>query len=95
MIVRLMGEGQWRVDDALKARLDELDAETERAAELGDEQALHAALQAMHDMVREAGEKLEHAHLGASDAVIPPADLSVEDARAMLEGEDIFPDVVP
>jgi PspAA-like protein len=93
MIVRLMGEGQWRVDDTLKARLDELDAETERAAETGDEKALHAALQALHHAVRDSGEKLDHAHLAPSDAVIPPEDLSIEEARALLAGEDIFPDL--
>jgi chromosome condensin MukBEF complex kleisin-like MukF subunit len=93
VIVRLMGEGQWRVDDSLKARLDELDAETERAVEAGDEQALHAALRALHDAVRSAGEKLDHAHLAASDAVIPPDDLGLEEARAMLAGEDLIPDL--
>lgn len=93
MIVRLMGEGQWRVDDSLKARLDELDADTERAVERGDEPALHAALHALHDEVRNAGEKLDHDHLGASDHVIPPADLSLDDARKLLAGEDVFPDL--
>ncbi len=93
MIVRLMGEGQWRVDDSLRARLDELDAETERAVEAGDEQALRAALRALHDAVRSAGEKLDHAHLAASDAVIPPDDLSLDEARAMLAGADPFPDL--
>ncbi|GEM_PF-2798214 len=61
MIVRLMGEGQWRLDDSLEQRLDELDAETERAVEAGDEQALHAALRALHETVRGSGEKLDHA----------------------------------
>ncbi len=93
MIVRLMGEGQWRVDDTLRARLEELDAETERAAEVGDEEALHAALRALHAAVRDGGEKLDHAHLAASDAVIPPEDLSLDDARALLAGQDIFPDL--
>lgn len=93
MIVRLMGEGQWQVDDSLKARLDELDAETERAVEAGDEQALHAALRALHDAVRSTGEKLDHAYLAPSDAVIPPDDLSLDEARALLAGEDIFPDL--
>jgi PspA-Associated protein len=91
MIVRLMGEGQWRVDDSLKAHLDELDAATERAVAAGDERALHAALGALHDAVRRAGEKLDHAHLSASDAVVPPDDLTLDDARALLRGEDPFP----
>jgi len=93
MIVRLMGEGQYEVDDSLKARLDELDADTERAVEAGDEQALLAALRALHDEVRNAGAKLDHAHLGASDAVVPPEDLSLDDARKLLAGEDVFPDL--
>jgi chromosome condensin MukBEF complex kleisin-like MukF subunit len=93
VIVRLMGEGQWQVDDSLKARLDELDAETERAAEAGDADALHAALRALHDEVKNAGERLDHAHLGASDAVVPPSDLSLDEARKLLAGEDPFPDV--
>jgi hypothetical protein len=93
MIVRLMGEGQWRVDDSLKARLDELDAETERAVEAEDKQALHAALRALHDAVRGAGKKLDHDHLGASDLVIPPDDFGLDEARALLAGEDVFPDL--
>lgn len=93
MIVRLMGEGQWQVDDSLKERLDELDGETEQAVTAGDEAALHAALRALHEEVRGAGEQLDHAHLGASDAVVPPDDLSLDDARRLLAGEDPFPDL--
>jgi hypothetical protein len=88
-----MGEGQWRVDDSLKAQLDKLDAETERAAEAGDELALHAALRALHSAVRNAGEQLDHEHLTGSDAVIPPEDLRLDEARALLAGQDIFPDL--
>jgi hypothetical protein len=93
VIVRLMGEGQWRVDDSLKGRLEELDAGTERAVEASDEQALHAALHALHEAVRSSGEKLDDAHLGSSDAVVPPDDLDLEEARKLLAGEDIFPDL--
>ena len=58
MIVRLMGEGQYRVDDALIGRLNELDAEVSRAVDEGDERALWTGLQALADAVREGGEKL-------------------------------------
>ena len=40
VIVRLMGEGQWRVDDSVAAQLNELDEEVGRAVEAGDEAAL-------------------------------------------------------
>ena len=40
MIVRLMGDGQYRVDDGLKERLNELDHEVAKAVEADDEAAL-------------------------------------------------------
>lgn len=93
MIVRLMGEGQWRVDDTLAARLEELDAETERAVEAGDEAALHAALQALHDAVRASGQHLDHSHLPPSDAVVPPIDLTLDEARRLFESDDSVPEL--
>jgi hypothetical protein len=91
MIVRVMGEGQWRIDDSLTGRLHELDAETERAVEEGDEAALHATLQAMGELVR-SGEKLDDDHLGSSDAVVPPVDLTLDEARRIFE-HDLIPDL--
>ena len=44
MIIRLMGEGQWRVDDSLQGRLNELDDEVGRAVESGDQSALDREL---------------------------------------------------
>lgn len=93
MIVRLMGEGQWRVDDVLATHLEELDRETEQAVEAGDEAALHAALHALHDAVRGSGEKLDAAHLAPSDAVVPPADLTLDEARRLLDSDGSFPDL--
>ncbi|HWE81987.1 MAG TPA: hypothetical protein VG265_10075 [Gaiellaceae bacterium] len=94
MIVRVMGEGQWQVDDSLTGRLNELDAATARAVEAGDQTALHASLEALAAAVRDNGERLADDYLGASDAVIPPADLSLEEAKELLHGEGLVPDIV-
>ena len=56
MIVRLMGEGQWRVDDAVAARLNDLDEQVERAVADGDEAALWRGLQELAEVVRSSGE---------------------------------------
>ena len=93
MIVRLMGEGQFRVDDALLARLNELDAEVSRAVTEGDERALWTGLQTLADTVREHGEKLADEDLRPSDAIIPPEDLSLEEARELLEDVGFIPDI--
>jgi hypothetical protein len=93
MIVRLMGEGQYRVDDSLLGRLNELDADVAKAVEAADERALWSGLQALADAVRENGEKLADDDLSPSDAIIPPEDLSLEEARELLSGEGLIPDL--
>jgi hypothetical protein len=93
VIVRLLGEGQFRVDDALRSRLNELDEQVARAVEEGDERALWTGLQALADAVREGGDKLSDEELRPSDAIIPPEDLSLEEARDLLADEGFIPDV--
>ena len=88
-----MGEGQWRVDDGVAARLNELDGEVVRAVADGDEAALWRGLQALAEAVRANGEKLDDADLSPSDAIIPPEDLSLDEARELLEGEGLIPDL--
>jgi hypothetical protein len=93
VIVRLLGEGQFRVDDSLLARLNELDSGVEKAVADGDERALWTGLQALADAVRENGVQLADDDLSPSDAVIPPEDLSLEEARELLQDEGFIPDV--
>jgi hypothetical protein len=93
VIVRLLGEGQFRVDDSLLGRLNELDDEIEKAVTAGDEHALWTGLQALADAVRVNGVKLADDELSPSDAVIPPEDLSLEEAQELLQDEGFIPDV--
>ena len=57
--MRVLGEGQWRVDDSLRAQLQELDEQVSRALDAGDEAALRSSLVALADIVYMA----ESAHL--------------------------------
>ena len=93
MIVRVLGEGQWRVDEALRARLNELDDDVAKAVDAGDESALHASLAAPADAVRSGGERLPDEDLLPSDAIVPPADLSLDEARELLESDGFIPDI--
>jgi hypothetical protein len=92
VIVRVMGEGQWRLDDALAGRLAELDAATERAVEQDDQEGLAAALHALAELVR-SGEKLPGDHLEASDEIVPPTDLTLEEARRIINDDNLIPDL--
>jgi len=93
MIVRLLGEGQYRVDESLLARLNEIDAQVEKAVADGDERALWSGLQSLAETVRENGEKLADDDLSPSDAIIPPEDLSLEEAKELMQDEGFIPDV--
>ena len=93
MIVRIMGEGQWRVDDDEIAELDTLDTEAGKLLEAGDEEGLRRILGQMADRVRSNGEQLPDADLHPSDAIVPPTDLSLDEARQLFEGEGLIPDL--
>jgi hypothetical protein len=93
MIVRIMGEGQWRVDDDVARRLNELDEKVGRAVEGGDEAGLRRGLRELADVVRESGVRLDDADLSPSDAIVPPEDLTLDEARELLTGEGLVPDL--
>ena len=92
MIVRLLGEGQFRVPDELLPTLNELDAGVLDAVEAGDEQALWDRLNALADAVRQNGARLRDDELVPSDAIVPPEDLSLDEARDLLADDGFIPD---
>ena len=94
MIARLLGgDGQFRVGDDVVETLNELDAQAAQAVEAGDEESLRRVLERMAKTVRERGERLADDHLSASDLIIPPDDLSLEEARDLFSGEGLIPDL--
>jgi hypothetical protein len=94
VIVRLMGGGgQYRVDDSLLSRLNELDTAAVAALEKNDETELDARLDEMAELVRSSGEALPEDDLSASDLVIPPSDLTLEETRRLLSEDGLIPDL--
>ena len=93
MIVRLMGEGQYRVDDALRARLEALDTRAAEALDREDEAELDAMLEQMGQLVRSEGEALPAEDLSPSDAIVPPPDLTLEETRALFSDQGLIPDL--
>lgn len=94
MIVRLLGgDGQFRVDDGVVEALNELDAQGAQAVEAGDEENLRRVLGLMAQTVRDRSERLTDDDLSASDLIIPPDDLSLDEARDLFSGEGLIPDL--
>lgn len=93
MIARLMGEGQYRVEDGLREQLNELDDEAQTAMDADDEAGLDAKLDEMWQLVRERGERLPDDDLSASDVIIPPSDLTLEETRELFSDDGLIPDL--
>jgi hypothetical protein len=93
VIVRLMGEGQYRVDEGLRAQLSGLDDRAVAALESDDEPALDQILDEMWALIRDRGEQLPDEELAASDLIIPPSDLTLEETRELFTDEGLIPDL--
>ena len=91
MIVRILGEGQLRVDDAATDELNVLDAALEKAVNAGDEQALRPALAALLGRVRSLGSPLPEDVIEPSDLILPYSDAGLDDVRELITGEGLIP----
>ena len=90
MIVRITHEGQYRMADGQLPRLQELDAEVVAAAESENGELFQRRFAELLEFVR-TGEILDDAHLGPSDAILPPPDISLAEATAEFSTEDLIP----
>jgi hypothetical protein len=93
VIVRLLGEGQFEVDDEVAKGLNDLDEQAGEAVERGDEEQLADLLRRMAEAVRTNGARVPDEDLRGSDAIVPPDDLSLDEARALFDGEGLIPDL--
>jgi hypothetical protein len=93
LIVRLMGEGQYRVGDGVQGRLDALDNEAMNALDAENEGDLDAKLDEMWELVRSEGERLPDEDLSPSDVLIPPSDLTLQETRKLFAEDGLIPDL--
>ena len=92
MIVRIMGEGQLRLDSGSLDELNRLDDELGAAIDSGDDERFRAALVALLDAVRAAGTPVADEELVDSDLVLPYAEAHVDEVRAMLTDDGLIPE---
>ena len=91
MIVRILGEGQLRVDDAAVSELNELDAKVEAAVDVGDEAGFAAALSALLSRARALGTPLEADSLQPSELILPQEGATMDDVRRLLTDDGLIP----
>ncbi|MEV8564310.1 hypothetical protein AB0436_01720 [Streptomyces sp. NPDC051322] len=91
MIVRIMGEGQVELADSHLTELNKLDDELLAVVQSGDEDGFRRTLRALLDKVRELGGPVPDDSLEPSELILPPADATLEEVRAMLNDDGLIP----
>lgn len=91
MIVRILHEGQYDVDDGLLDELNRLDDALSAALDGNDETAFRSAVAGLVARVREGGSPLADDDLRPSDAVVPGEDATRDEVRTILTEEGVIP----
>ncbi|MBI4493979.1 MAG: hypothetical protein HY690_14410 [Chloroflexi bacterium] len=91
MIVRISTEGQFRLAGAHLDRLNELDNQIVQRVAAGDQESFNQLFQQMLGFVRDHGEPVGIDELVESDVMLPPPDITLEEARHLFHGEGLVP----
>ena len=84
MIVRILGEGQFRVNDDVAAKLTALDTDLDAAVNSENEKAFKVALDAAERLVRESGIRVPDEEFVTADYILPFSDATVAEVRKLL-----------
>jgi hypothetical protein len=93
MIVRISNEGQYEISDSDIAELNDLDNKAVVACEGSDEQRFRDAFVQLLTLVRDKGTPLPDDELIGSDIILPPADVSLEEASEAFQGDGLIPEM--
>jgi hypothetical protein len=92
MIVRISGEGQYEVPDDQRDRLNNLDNDAVAAAQAGDEAKFQELWKQILGLVTNECRPLADDELVESDVILPPRDVTLEEAAEEFTGEGLIPD---
>jgi hypothetical protein len=91
VIVRISTEGQYELGESDVDELNELDNRAVAACETKDEEQFRAVFNELLDFVRNHGSPVAEDSLDSSDVILPPPDVSLEEAKAEFSGEGLIP----
>jgi hypothetical protein len=92
VIVRISGEGQFKLPDEDAERLNELDNRAVSAVEEGDETGFRELWSQMLELVSSDGNAVDDDELVESDLIFPPRDITFEEAKGEFTGDGLIPD---
>ena len=87
MIVRILNEGQYELDDKTFASLTAIDEQLDKALAANDEAGFERALGDAVQIVHTSGRQLDAETIVPSDLALPPVGLSLDEVREFLASE--------
>jgi hypothetical protein len=91
MIIRILGEGQLKLEDAAVDELNKLDADLEKAVERDDGAGFVSALHALLARAREVGVALPPDAIEPSDLILPREGATIDEVRELLTDGGLIP----
>ena len=91
MIIRILGEGQFRVNESAVDELNKLDAALEHAVEQNDGAAFAPALHALLEKARAVGTTLPADAIEPSDLILPRDGATIDEVRDLLADGGLIP----
>jgi len=90
MIIRILGDGQFRLDDNLLDRVNKIDNQIVNHVSQGNKAEYSKDLANLISTVKELASPLDPVEIVPSDIIIPPSDLSFEEARRVFCGDGLI-----
>ncbi len=91
MIIRIMGEGQLKLDASAVDELNRLDSTLEQAVEQNDGAAFGSALHALLEKARAIGTALPPDAIEPSELILPREGATIDEVRDLLADGGLIP----
>jgi hypothetical protein len=90
MIVRISGEGQYELDNTAVRQLDQLDTQLTAALDAQDEKRFQEVLAQTIELIRTQGKAVPHDRVVGSNVIVPPDDVSLQEAQSFFTDEGLM-----
>jgi hypothetical protein len=92
MILRIMGEGQYQASESLCSELNQIDNRIVTLVEEGNAEEYRRELKRLISLIKEKAKPIDAKEIVNSDIIVPPGDMSFEEAKAVFKGSGIIAD---
>jgi hypothetical protein len=93
-IVRIMGQGQFMIDNKILKKLNQIDNSIVQLVsnDRTDNTEFKKRLSELTDIVEKNSKQLDPKEIVQSDIILPSTDLSIEEAKRLFQGEGVVPE---